>query len=206
MQVLWRRMMGKIKSQVKIKIAKHDFDFLQPSNSIDTVVRKATEEDVFVACAFCNGKIPGITSDNYLINNIIRHNTDNIFIFLKNNVIVGVYAMLMLNPLGLERLLLGEFNTKNPEFLCLTKTKEIPAAIYVWSYIAPGKAANGIRNVSQFLQQKKYRNINFFARPVTPAGIQISKNLGYEPLENSSNGLFRYVRLINREPNMQRAA
>jgi hypothetical protein len=206
MQVLWRMVMNKRNSQIKIKTAKHDFDLLRPSKSINPVVRKATAADVLEACAFCAGKIPGSSPDASLINNIIMHNTDNIFVFLKNNAIIGIYAMLMLNPLGLERLLLGEFNTKNPDFICLTKTKETPAAIYVWSYIAPGKAANGIRNVSQFLQQKKYRNINFFARPVTTAGFQITQNLGYEPLENTSNGLFRYVRLINREPNMQRVA
>lgn len=189
-----------------VQIAKREFDLLHPLKNNRTKVRQATEYDVRKACEFSKNKIPNSTTDNSLVKKVIAHNADNIFVFTQNDVIVGIFAMLMLTPLGLERLLLGEFNSRNPDLNCLTKTGEIPAAIYVWSCIAPGLAAGGIRHVSQFLNQPKYHNINIFTCPVTKAGMKIASNLGYQPLPNNNEGLYRYVRLANRDPYLQRAA
>jgi len=194
------------KSYTDTEIAKHEFDLLLPLKSSRIEVNPATADDAKKACELSRDNIPNSVENISLIKNVISRNADNIFIFRKNQMIIGVYAMLMLTPLGLERLLLGEFDSKNPDMMCLTITGETPAAIYVWSYVAPGLAADGIRHVSKFLQQPNYRNINFFARPVTKAGLRITQNLGYEPLKNATEGLYRYVRLVNREPELQHAA
>ena len=188
------------------KIAKREFDLLLPLKRSRVVVKRATVDDVMVCLDFVNVNIPNSTEDVSLIRNIISHNADNIFIFWKNDSIVGVYAMLMLTPLGLERLLLAEFNGVDPDLKCLAKTGETPAGIYNWGVAAPGLAADGIRHVSQFLQQPRYQNINLFSRPNTETGVRINLNLGFKPIGNVSDSLYRYVRLVNREPKLQQAA
>lgn len=193
-------------SYASTQVAKHEFDLLHPPKKSRIEVRQATVNDVKLAYEFSKDKIPNSTTDISLVKKIISHNSNNIFLFLHNDSLVGLYAMLMLSPVGLERLLLGELDSKKPDLICLSKTEEVPAAIYVWSYIAPGLAADGIRHVCQFLLQPKYRNINFFARPVTEAGMKITLNLGYQPVLNGNGGLYRYVRLANRELNLQHAA
>ncbi len=198
--------MKKNESLMAIKTAKHEFDLLSPLKNGELEVSQAVSNDAKQLSQFCKNAIPNSVSCPLLIKRVISHNAENVFVFKNNDQIAGVYAMLMLRALGLEQLLLGKFNGKNPNFMYLAKNGEIPAAIYVWSYVAPGAAANGIRYVSQLLQQPKYRNVNFFARPVTKAGIRITKNLGYEPLESIADGLYRYVRLVNREPKLQHAA
>lgn len=200
------RMIESSRSPAVAEIAKREFDLLVPIKNSEMEVKQATVNDAEKACKFSENKIPNSIADVSLIQKVIIHNSDNIFIFNKKNHIVGVFAMLMLRPLGLERLLLDEFDGKNPDFKCLAKTGECPAAIYIWSYIAPGSAANGVREISKFLQQPKYLNINFFARPVTELGIRITENLGYEPINNTTNGLYRYVRLVNRDPDLQHLA
>ena len=194
------------KSYRTTEFAKYDFDLLLPLNRCDLKVRRATEEDLADVCQLGNNNIPNSSLDSYLVWDIICRNADSIFVFEKNGIIIGGYAMLMLTPIGLERLLLGEFDGANPDFMCLAKTGESPAAQYLWGIVGPGVAIDGIRHISQFLQQPKYQNINLFVRPVTDAGVRLMSSLGYEPIETAGGGLYRYIRLVNRDPKLQRAA
>ena len=188
------------------EFAKHEFDLLLPMEREFVEVNRALVHEARIVQELSDVSIPGEAASISRVEDVICSNADNIFVFRKNDEIVGLYAMLMLRSVGLERLLLGEFDGVNPDLISLSRTGETPAAIYVWSYVAPGLAADGVRYVSQFLQQPKYRNINFFARPVTKEGVRITLNFGYEPIETVGGGLYRYVRLVNREPKLQRAA
>ena len=188
------------------EFAKHEFDLLLPAKRNTLEVNAASADDIRIVKELSDVNIQGSCASIEIVRKVVSRNTDNVFVFRKNNEIVGLYAMLMLRPIGLERLLLGEFDGVNPDLMCLSRTGETPAAIYVWSYVAPGLAADGVRYVSQFLQQPKYQDVNFFARPVTKEGVRITLNFGYEPIETAGGGLYRYVRLVNREPKLQRAA
>ena len=194
------------KSYNTTETVKHEFDLLLPLKMCGLEVVRARDEDLTEVCRLSNSNIPNVSVDTWLVGRVVSHNADNVFVFKKNDVIVGVYAMLLLNPLGLERLLLGEFDGTNPDLMCLAKTGESPAAKYLWGIVGPGVAIDGIRHISEFLQQPKYYNINLFARPVTDAGVRLMSNLGYEPIETAGGGLYRYVRLVNREPKLQHAA
>ncbi len=111
---------------------------------------------------------------------------------------VGVWAMLMLNHIGLERILLGEFNGLNPSLKCLSPRLSTPMGIYIWAVVAPGIAAEGIKHASAFLQSPIYRNTNIFSRPNTEAGVRINKGLGFQPIDCGTKGLYRYTRVANR--------
>lgn len=188
------------------EIAKHEFDFLKPCKNTKINFNRVSDCNLEEVINISKVKIPNSISDKSLIREIIKHNNDNVFCFTRNHRVIGFCAMLMLSPLGLERLLLDEFDGKNPDFKCLSKTEETTAAIYIWGLVASGFAIEGVRHMSQFLQQSKYKTINFFSRPNTDAGVRININLGFKPVENAQGDLYRYVRIVNRELNLQRSA
>jgi|GEM_PF-2973169 len=188
------------------EIAKHEFDLLKPCKNTKINFNRVSDCNLEEVINVSKANIPNSISDVLLIKKIIQHNNDNVFCFTRNQRVVGFCAMLMLSPLGLERLLLDEFDGKNPDFKCLSKTEENTAAIYMWGLVASGFAIEGVRHMSQFLQQSKYKTINFFSRPNTDAGVRININLGFKPVENAEGDLYRYVRIVNRDPNLQRAA
>jgi len=185
---------------------KREFDSLEPSIKSRIQVRNANPTNLVEACRIGNDEIPGGVASIPLVESVIKNNPDNAFVFFRNDRIVGFYAMLLLTPIGLERLLLGEFNGSCPDPICLSTPNEAPAAIYKWAVVAPGLAADGIKHVSRILRQPKFRNINFFSRPNTEAGVRINLNLGFKPIECGTPSLYRYIRVANRVPNMQQAA
>jgi hypothetical protein len=183
--------------------AKHEFDMLSVPAKGNLKVRKAEMSDTEEASILVASHLKSATVPVSYIQEVIDHNNDGFFLFEKNERIVGLYVMLMLNGLGLEKLLLGELNISEPPLETLAKSPLSTSAIYVWAYVAPGMAANGIRYVSSFLNGPDYKHANFFARPVTPLGLQISENLGFQPIEGNAEGLYRYTRLINRNLNVE---
>lgn len=128
-----------------------------------------------------------------------RINSDNAFVFVRDQRLVGVYAMLMLSPRGLERLLLGEFQPDDPAADDLVETGKEPVAIYKWAVVAPGAAAKGIALVSNYIRQPLYRHANLFARATTLPAIRLMENLGFEPVASVDPDLYRYQRLANRD-------
>ena len=185
---------------------KREFDALKVSVHSRIRVKRAKFDDLPYACQLGNDEIPGGVAAVPLIQKICSHNSDSAYIFWRKDRIVGFYAMLMLNPIGLERLLLGEFDGASPQTICLARTKEKPAAIYKWAVLGPGLAAEGIKHISQILRQPQYQNVNFFSRPNTETGVRINLNLGFRPINCGTSGLYRYTRIVNSASNMQRAA
>lgn len=183
---------------IKSKTAKREFDLLEPSSNSRIKIRRAKEDELVKACQFGNAEIPGGVSSVDVVKSVMEFNSDNIFSFLRHGDLVGFYAMLMLSPIGLERLLLNEFNGSHPDPICLVPTDETPAAIYKWAVFAPGLATEGIKHISKFLRQLKYKNVNFISWPNTEAGVRINKNLGFKPIHCAKRGLYRYERIPNR--------
>lgn len=182
----------------KHEFAKHEFDLLSVPRRSHFSVRHAELMDAKDAAEMVQSHLKSATVQVPHIQKIIAHNNDGFFIFEKSEKLVGLYVMLMLNGLGLENLLLGEFNGTKPRLEHLAKTPLSTAAIYVWAFVAPGIAANGIRYVSSFLNGDEYKHVNFFARPVTELGLKITRNLGFQPLGGNVEGLYRYTRIVNR--------
>jgi hypothetical protein len=126
-------------------------------------------------------------------------NRNNIAVFDRHGEIVGFYAMLMLNARGIEAVLMGEFDGRNPSAEYLAPRLSRPAAIYQWLVVAPGRAAEGVMHVSAFLQHPFYRRANLYSRSITPTGERIATSLGFRKVPGAAlEGLHRYVRLDNR--------
>lgn len=189
-----------------IQYSRHEFDLLEPPKVARIQLRTATVEDIDTAREFAQRELPGNIAAGEVLEKAILHNPDNVLAFCRNDKIVGIWAMLMLGPVALEQLLLGEFNAIDPDFRFLTPGGDTPVAIYKWAVVAPGMAAEGIRHVSRFLRQPLYLRTNFFSRPNTDVGVKLNHSLGFRPIESQTPGLFRYIRLVNRASPMSQAA
>lgn len=184
----------------------HEFDLLKLPAKPHMQMRCAVARDLPVVRSLLRKYIPAPTAPDDVVQYTRMRNRNNLMLFCREGEIVGVYAMLMLTPLGLERLLLGEFDPLDPDPASLALRLSTPAGIYQWAVVAPGSVSEGILHVSQFLRQPLYRHANLFARPATAAGKRICENVGFISLDDHITGLHRYVRIANRASAFARAA
>lgn len=180
------------------QLSKHEFDLLASSKNRFVSVKIAENMDALRLYQFIEDYLCFSGTKLQLIEDLILRNQGSVFLFERHGELVGFYALQMLNSLGLEALLQGEFDGSHPLICYLASDDQSISGLYVWAYIAPGVAANGVRYVSYVLQQEKFQGVNFYARPVTEEGGRVSLNLGFEPLEASDHGLYCYTRLVNR--------
>jgi len=185
--------------------SRHEFDRLEIPTRPRIRLHRATVDDIAATRQIATQELPGVVASEEVIARTISHNRNSILLFCKNSDVVGIWAMLMLTAIGLEALLLGEFDGLNPNPKGIAATGDSPTAIYHWAVVAPGLASEGIRHVSQFLRQPPFRAANFYSRPNTGEGIRLNLALGFRAIRAGTPGLFRYVRLINRAPAVSRA-
>ena len=175
---------------------KKDFDSIALTLNGSMTVLPAKSEQLPEALAFVRNNIPGKLASIEVAREILTYNRDNIYLTWRGSKLVGVYAMIMLNHIGLERLLLGEFDPHDPERVCLSMSLATPSAIYKWAVVAPGMASQSIRHVSQILQKPRYSVANLYAHPTTLDGRRIMENLGFEGIPAMATDLYRYERKI----------
>lgn len=183
-----------------------EFDLLTTPKRQKITIRRANHLDLSPVGAFARSTLPEGLAANESVGRVIAHNRNSIMLFERAGEVAGFWAMLMLTPQGLERLLLGELDTLEPDLSSLTRTLEPPAAIYSWAVVAPGLAAEGVFHVSRFLRRPMYRHANMYARPNTEEGVRFNLRLGSRPVPAAETGLYRYVRLANRRDALACAA
>ncbi|MCG8562232.1 MAG: hypothetical protein MI824_20735 [Hyphomicrobiales bacterium] len=198
--------MGNIVTLGGADSVRRDFDLLQPRKNSRVTVQPATLDDLPAVCELVSEQLPGEVAAYSVVKEVISYNRNNLLLFSRGGRVVGAYAMLMLTPIGLERLLIGELAPLDPDPICLASRMMTPAAIYNWAVVAPRLAIEGILHVSLFLRQPMYRHANLFSRPNTPEGVRLNVSLGSRPLEGAAPGLYRYVRLANRADALKQAA
>lgn len=185
-------------SLCEYQVSKHEFDLLASSKNRFISVKIAKNTDAPRLYHFIEDYLCFSGSKLQLIEDLILRNQGSVFLFERHGELVGFYALQMLNSLGLEALLQGNFDGAYPLECYLVSDDQPISGLYVWAYIAPGLAANGVRYVSYVLQQERFQGVNFYARPVTEEGVKVTLNLGFERLEASDDGLYCYTRLVNR--------
>jgi len=185
---------------------RHEFDRLEIPARPRVRLLRATVDHIGTMRQLAAQELPGAVASEEVIARIILQNRNSVLLVYKNSDVVGIWAMLMLNAIGLEALLLGELDGLNPNPKAIAATDDNPAAIYHWVAVAPGLASEGIYHASQFLRQPPFRAANFYSRPNTEIGIRLNLSLGFRAIHAGTPGLFRYVRLVNRAPSLARAA
>ncbi len=91
----------------------------------------------------------------------------------------GLVAMLMLSTEGIDALLRGQLDTRNPPDELLVGQHERPAAIYGWLIHAKGRLAPGLTLVMEKLQTPLYRGVDIFCRASTKEGAAFFDALGF---------------------------
>ena len=91
----------------------------------------------------------------------------------------GFVAFLMLNEAGMQRLIEGTLNTKNPELAYLAAQNERPAGIYIWACHARGLMVGGVPLAFEKIWTPLCRDADVYARAVTPAGDRFLGELGF---------------------------
>lgn len=126
-----------------------------------------------------------LTTDD-VVYRAISHNPDSFWAFARRtkfNAVApageGFLALLMLNEVGLRRLIDGTLDTKNPDTSVLTTQNETPAGIYLWAVHARGVLAGGIPLVFEKISTPLYCNADLYARAVTDDGRRILEATGF---------------------------
>ena len=177
-----------------------DFDQVVPPRFGRTVARRARPGEIGATMATASTAIirmQAATRD--VVARIASQNQDSLWVFIREGVLVGCAAMLMLNATGLAALISGEIDIRDPAPSYLTAAGGRPAAIYVWALASPSVAADGIAKIILRLRAPPYERADIYASPATRAGLRFSRGLGFEPMPGHPRNLLRYIRQINRE-------
>src|SRR5436189_5261967 len=80
------------------------------------------------------------------------------------------------------RLFDGSFDASNPDLTLLAGQYEKPAGIYIWALHARGIFHGGVPLVMEKLNTPLYRDVNIYARVVTPEGLRFVQGTGFTPV------------------------
>jgi hypothetical protein len=177
-----------------------DFDLVVPPRFGRTVARRARPGEIgptMAAAATAIDHMRAATRD--VVARVASQNPDSLWVFIREGLLVGCSAMMMLNEDGLEALLSGAIDIRDPAPAYLTAAGDRPAAIYVWALASPSVAADGIAKIIFRLQFPPYERADVYASPATKAGLRFTRALGFEPIPGHPRNLFRYIRLVNRQ-------
>ncbi|MCP4381178.1 MAG: GNAT family N-acetyltransferase [Hyphomicrobiales bacterium] len=109
----------------------------------------------------------------------------------------GLVAMLMLTAEGVDALLCGRLDARNPPHRFLVGQHERPAAIYGWLIHARGSLAPGLSLVMDKLQAPLYRGVDILCRASTKDGAAFFDALGFSRgvwWDGELRGEFRHYR------------
>jgi hypothetical protein len=162
-----------------------------------TLVRRARSKDLRPLLELAQTLIGGEHATEDAVRRVAIHRPDSIWAFVHGTRMVGVFAMLLLNTLGLESLLARGMNTRDPSVGLLATPAEAPAGIYLWA-VAHSSASDGILQMFERLQISRYCSADIFAVPATDSGLRFLRGWGFQSLAGHPRNLHHYVRLTNR--------
>lgn len=154
------------------KFAKRLVIFMPRGAEIDALVARV-QKDLSVA-----------GSD--VVRRIVSHNPDTLWAIARREQFnastpsgEGLMAFLMLNRTGMLRLFDGSFDASDPDLSLLAQQNEKPAGIYIWALFARGVLHGGIPLVMEKMNTPLYRDVDIYARAVTPDGVRFVTNTGF---------------------------
>lgn len=123
-----------------------------------------------------------------VVRRVVSHNPDTLWAIARREHFnasapsgEGLMAFLMLNRAGMRRLVDGSFDASNPDLSLLTQQFEKPAGIYIWALHARGVIHGGIPLVMEKINTPLYRDVDVYARAVTPEGVRFVNGTGFRP-------------------------
>ena len=177
-----------------------DFDLVVAPRFGRTVARRARRGEIGTTLVTVSNAIDHLRSATRdVVARVVAQNPDSLWVVVREGLLVGCSAFMMLNDYGLSALISGDIDMRDPAPSYLTPAGEKPAAIYVWALASPSVAADGIAKIIMRLQSPPYERADLYASPATRAGTRFARALGFEPIPGHPRNLFRYIRLVNRQ-------
>ena len=175
---------------------KREFDELAQLPVRRVIVSAATLDEIPELVRMAATEIPTLAAAQPAVARVHTKHPESVWSFRSSGRLVGVYAMLLLNAEGQQRLVAGALDCSCPHLDCLAEPGESVAAIYKWAVVARGTAAEGIRAMSRRLQQPPFDAANLYARAIGAAAQRLDFNLGFRPVKPDGD-LLIYVRMKN---------
>lgn len=154
------------------KFAKRLVVFMPRGAEIDALVARV-QKDLSVAGSDVVGRI-------------VSHNPDCLWAIARREHFnasapsgEGLMAFLMLNRAGMLRLFDGSFDASDPDLSLLAQQNEKPAGIYIWALYARGVLHGGVPLVMEKMNTPLYRDVDIYARAVTPDGVRFVTGTGF---------------------------
>jgi predicted GNAT family N-acyltransferase len=91
----------------------------------------------------------------------------------------GLVALLPLNALGAEAIATGRFEGVRPDPELIAGLGETPHALYFWLIFAPGKLANMVAAITQFLGEFAAAGCAIFSRAVDARSVRLHRTAGF---------------------------
>jgi predicted GNAT family N-acyltransferase len=168
------------------------------------VVFTPSGQEVNALMARARTVLPMLTGSD-VITRVISYNPDCLWAIARRErydaacpSAEGLVAFLMLNEAGLKALAAGVLNAADPDERLLARQNEKPAGIYVWALFAPGRLAAGIPMVFEKISSPLYRDVDLFAKAVTPDGARFLQTLGFRLGTNVRGTLAPFLYIFKR--------
>jgi hypothetical protein len=178
--------------------ARHDFDALPLSPDVD--VHCAQFKELAALAEMAHRLVPGVRIGEPELARYFTFDPECILTFSRKGRMLGGMAFLYLNDRGHDALLLDEICLTEPDTRLLASGDQEVSAIYIWAIAATGRGIAGLGKAAAHLRQPRFRGADCFAQPSTPAGRDIMKATGFEPIASFQPDLWRYERPWNRQP------
>jgi hypothetical protein len=177
-----------------------EFDLVAPPVRRRVEASHARSEDISVLLENAKVAMGVALAREDVVARIACDNPDSVWVFRRRGRIVGGFAMLMLNRVGLSALLANKCDFAEPPASLLAPYGTRPSAIYVWAVLGASVASEGIAQVIARVQQCPYELSDVFATPATEDGLRFMQGLCFRPVPGHPRSLHQYVRLVNRAP------
>jgi len=178
--------------------ARHDFDALPLSPAID--VHCAQFSEIAALSDMAHRLVPGVQIGEADLARYYTLDPESLLTFSRKGRLLGGMAFLFLNDRGHDALLLDEICLTEPDPRLLASGDEEVSAIYIWAIAAIGRGIAGLGKAAAHLRRPRLRRADLFAQPATPAGRDIMKATGFEPMASFQPDLWCYERPWNRQP------
>jgi predicted GNAT family N-acyltransferase len=122
----------------------------------------------------------GDVADDTVLRKVLTHNPEVIRMVNRGKGQEPTFlAYLPLTPAGLDALIRGEFERRNPDTSLLTRADETPAALYIWCLYSPGNFIPAISAIAAHFEAIAPNGVPLFTSAATPAAARLFTSLGF---------------------------
>jgi len=121
------------------------------------------------------------------VHRVISHNPDSLWAIARRGTYHseqpeadGFIAFLMLNEKGLDGLLDGSLNRRDPDPSMMVRQHERPAGIYTWAIYAPRGTVGAVPLIYQKISSPQYAGVDLYAWTATESGRRLAETLGFD--------------------------